>query len=167
MAISAGFEYGLISTPVFLTGLLCVAMNTNATVLNIATFGVGSAVTLLLGYFGSGGLAFRFSDVAVLRQKDFQPASRWRCAIRNWAAWTPLVVLNCLIFYLLFYSMQRDAPNVQITSSGVNATEPFLILLMLAIGPLLLMVMANVFVALISPARGAPDFVVGTRLARK
>ena len=160
LAISAGFEMGVMTTLVYLAGIACLAFNPYSPLALITSLGIGSLAAFIFGYCFDGGLAFRLSNVAVLRQTDLRAASKLRCALRNAMAWLPLVLMAATGFFMLHYSMQTFPER----AGGEYAVQMLLLFLSVPTG---LFIAANIIIALFYPVRNIPDYLAGTRLSRQ
>lgn len=164
MAISLGLELSLITSVVYLIGLVGYVLDVPANTLAIASIVLTMLIAGVIGAVTRGGIAFRMSEVCVLGNRSRRPVSRWRCGLRYVVAWFPIIVFNSFFFYLLKYAMTgqggRDAADLD------NATL-FLLVLLISMVPLGMVMVGNIAIALLSPARSLPDWIVGTRLARK
>src|SRR5262249_16000443 len=137
---------------------------------NSATMGAMMLCTVLLpalvGYWTSGGPAFRLVGLAV-RRADGSPVSRWRCGIRNIAAWLLMLLSFCLNFALVPFIPKEMA---RATPGGVNVPAQFdsnmwILILIGCTVPLLMFVqLLGTIYALVRPQRGVQDHIAGTRL---
>ena len=160
LAISAGLEMGVMTTLVYLAGIACLAFNPYSPLALITSLGIGSLAAFIFGYCFDGGLAFRLSNVAVLRQTDLRAASKLRCALRNAMAWLPLVLMAATGFFMLHYSMQTLPDRW----GGESLVQMLLLVLSVPAG---LFIAANIIIALFYPVRNIPDYLAGTRLSRQ
>ncbi len=164
MAISLGLELSLITSLVYLIGLVGFVLEVPANSLAIASVVLTMLIAGLIGALTRGGIAFRMSDVCVLGHRSRRPVPRWRCGLRYVVAWFPVIVFNAFFFYLLKYALtgQEDGGEADLD----NATL-FGLILLISLVPLAMVMVGNIAIGLLSPARSLPDWIVGTRLARK
>ena len=117
----------------------------------------------LEGFAGGVGVASRVIGAELtprrLRQKDLQPASKWRCGARN--------ALACLPF-VLFASWGA----MIITSMSTFEIEPRIKVGLMLLGNLLILLLCgciglNIIISLLNPARNMVDYLAGTRLSRQ
>ena len=167
LAITSGFELGLMSALICFSGLACIALNFQFLAIFLTTATTGSLAAYLLGYYFRGGPAFQIADVAVLRSQTFQAASRTRSAIRNWLAWLPLILAGSVFFFWTLEMMEQTFADSQGMQRDPSDSAPFAILLLASFAMLSFTTALNLLVDLLSPARGITDFLTGTRLARK
>ena len=166
-AVTIGLELSIISAFIFVSGFLGVALRLPAWL--SAVFGTvgGLGLAGALSYLLTGGLAVRASGVAVCRNKDFRPASRFRCAIRGTVAWLPWTLMMASFVYLFAVGAASEQIEIVNNSARIDADNsviPYALLL-----ALLMFVVAcfGTVWAVFNPARNGQDVVAGTRLLRK
>ena len=151
----------VVAVLVYLAGIACLAFNPYSAIAFVTSVGVGSLAAFIFGYCFDGGLAFRLSNVAVLRQTDLRAASKLRCALRNATAWLPLVLMAASGFFMLHNSMQPFPERA-------SGEYPFLTLILLLLSlPTGLIIAVNIIISLFYPVRNIPDYLAGTRLSRQ
>jgi hypothetical protein len=123
----------------------------------------------VMGFAFRGGPVFRFMKIVVLHQ-DGQPASRLRCAWRNFLAFA-----GCLYFYSVIGAFNAKM-LVSMWSGSYSPAEMFrfdnanpalggLLLFSLCSSEILLVVfIAGAIYALVRPQRGLQDLLAETRL---
>jgi hypothetical protein len=142
-----------------LVGLACFTIAFHWLSLLIVPTLVGGLATFMFGYCFNGGIALRISEVAVLRQKNLRPASKWQCGARNAFACLPFV---------LFASWG----TLLITSASTFEMEPQIKVGLMLLGQLLILLLCgciglNILLSLLNPARNMIDYLTGTRLSRQ
>ncbi len=158
-AVTFGIESGILSTLIYLLGLIGLTLGFEALAILILLIGLGCLGTFLIGYCFNGGIAFRVSDVIILRQQDLCVATKLRCAWRNLIVWLPWVLIIAIFFFNLHHKIDPD--SLRNLSSAVHV-----ILLILTL-PLWLIVITSLAIAMFYPARNVPDYLAGTRLSRQ
>lgn len=170
LAISIGIEYATASS-IAISIALAVAYLFEIGVVPIAglMLGIGSLAAILLGAVFSGGPIFRLTGVLVRRNRTLEPASRFRCAFRNWITWLPFVLcMACLasMFELIFTPELIANPKSNIELSDTK--DPVLAgSLLLASLVLIMFTILGAIYSIIMPSRGLPDLIARTRLIRK
>ena len=159
LAVAGGIEVASIFLLVNVVGMACFTIAFHWLSLLVVPMLIGGLATFMFGYCFNGGLALRLSEVAVLRQKDLQPASKWRCGARN--------ALACLPF-VLFASWGA----MIITSMSTFEIEPRIKVGLMLLGNLLILLLCgciglNIIISLLNPARNMIDYLAGTRLSRQ
>jgi hypothetical protein len=128
----------------------------------------GSLTAIVLGAMFGGGPIFQLTGVLVRRNRNLEPASRLRCAIRNWITWLPFILtMACMgvVFEILISPEMMANPQTNFDVSGIDA--PVLFGSLLACIPLVMLTVLGAFYSIIMPSRGLPDLIARTRLIRK
>ena len=176
LAVAFGIESPIYVFFTLVIGVLLASMLSGLGGLGIATLVtlVSSGIVFLMGYFCEGGLAMKFSGVDVCRNALKQKATRFRCGIRNFVVWSPLVLLLACMVVVIKIAIDEVAAGqamqgLQVSLDGsTNANVSNAILPpLIAMLPLSLLIFVGFFWALIKPARALPDLVAGTELVRK
>lgn len=164
LAITFGIEFST-AMSAYVICLLVAAFLLNMSLLPISVFVfvLASLVATGLGGILSGGPAFRLSGVLVRKNKTLEPASRFRCAFRNWVAWLPMIMGGVCVAVIT-----QQAALLSQENSELEQNIPIVIVAAL-IGLLLIFmtIIVGAVYSIIRPSRGLPDVVAGTRLIRK
>lgn len=170
LAISTGTEYATaFSVGPTIAFLVAYFFDIGAVSIAALMLAIGSAVAIMLGAIFSGGPIFRLTGVLVRRNKTLEPASRLRCAFRNWVTWLPpILFMTCLavVFELLMTPALIASQKRNFELNDIQ--EPVLIgCLILACLMLVLLTVIGAIYSIIMPSRGLPDLIARTRLIRK
>ncbi len=163
LAISTSLEFGLLMTVVFVASFFVMLVSQSTMLQTVVSSLAGLCLVATYGYFFNGGPAMHLSGIALRRSRDKAPASRFRSMCRSLVAWFPWVVLISMLIFLMFYQLNNDPEVINITAENSDITLP---ILLISLFPLLL-VMVGILFAVLSPSRGLPDYLVGTRMMRK
>jgi hypothetical protein len=163
LAISTSIEFGLMMAVVILASFFAMLISQSTLLQTGASLLAGIFLAAVFGYFFNGGPAMHLSGVALRRNRDKGPASRFRSMCRSLVAWFPWVVLISSLIFLIFYQLNNDPEVTNLTLENSDITLP---VLLIALIPGLL-VMLGILAAILNPSRGVPDYLVGTRLMRK
>ncbi len=131
-------------------------------------FGFGSLAAIVLGAVFAGGPIFQLTGVLVRRNKTLEPASRLRCAFRNWITWLPLILVMTCVAVVLETVISPELlanPQFELDVSGID--NPLMYGCLFACFPLLMLTLLGAIYSIIIPSRGLPDVIAGTRLIRK
>jgi uncharacterized RDD family membrane protein YckC len=165
LAVSSGIEF---STGI---SVLVIAALIGAFVFEMAWLPIAlltscgaSLAALILGAVFGGGPVFRISGVLVRKNKTLEPASPFRCAVRNWFAWLPLIAMGTCLAVVIQQQLLLES---QTQSNAMIDDKTVIIVCMLAFLPLMLVVMFGAIYSLLRPFRGLADVISGTRLIRK
>jgi hypothetical protein len=172
MAVSSGTEFMAYMTACFAIPLALWKLHEVHVILWVAlSCALCMLLPAVLGFAFRGGPVFRFMKIEV-RRRDGRPASRLRCAWRNFLAYG-----GCLYFYSLFGAFYAgtiaDILAGRQTSgfnfkSWENPMDAALALGSLCLAEILLAVfLAGAVYALVRPQRGLQDLLAETRLVPK
>ncbi len=161
LAVTMGLEMSILMTLLGSMAMLLPLLLPSVIVCSLLTFGLGSALVLLLGGLTRGGPVFRFSGVLVRRDQSLAPASALRCAVRNWVAWLPI-----LIGLTSFAVMMAEV--IRMAHLGVEEQMNLSVLVSLLLWlPLAAITVFGGIYSIARPSRGLQDWICGTRLIRK
>ena len=169
LAISAGIEYAT-ALSIGSTFALAVAYILELGVMPITglMIGLGSFTAILLGAVFNGGPIFQLTGVLVRRNRTLEPASRIRCAFRNWITWLPFVLTVTCLAVIFEIAIGPDLVVVGNNNFQLNGIkDPLMIgsfLGFLGFGTLTIL---GATYSAIMPSRGLQDIIARTRLIRK
>jgi hypothetical protein len=168
VGVSAGTEYTFydLSICLMLVALLMLPGITEPVQL-AAIFVFALALPFAVGFGFHGGPVFRLLDISV-RGTHGEPASRMRCACRNFAVWmlvTLAYTYNVAVLPELMKTMQVGSSTATGSNDMSNAWQAMLIVLA-GIAPVLAILIhaAGACYAVARPQRGIQDLLAGTRL---
>jgi hypothetical protein len=168
VGVSTGTEYTFydLSICLMLLALLMVPGITEPVRLAVI-FILALVLPVAVGFWAHGGPVFRLLSISV-RRSSGEPASRMRCAWRNFVAWM-LVILaytyNVAVLPGLMKTMQVGSSTAT-ASNDMSAATQALWLALAGIAPALAILMhaAGACYAIVRPRRGIQDLLAGTRL---
>ena len=176
LAVAFGSEFPIYAASVFMVGFLMISLSVPSPLqLGVVTFAAVAALAFAMGFVLNGGLAMKLSGIQVCRRRTNLTASRFRCGIRNLVAWIlfiDLLVSLLVVIQISLFSVEAgdavvDALGKSIVISGNSVGAAKSVFLLLGTLPALFLIFFGVVWALISPPRGLPDLVAGTKLIRK